>query len=101
MGSTDKYLEIMGDTLSFQNIYVNFAYNYSTNRVDKSDFIINSVSDSFLSIPPVDYQVTNEFKKIQFCLQRQNMQLMKKLTLKKSYFRLRYGMENAQLTNWK
>lgn len=53
VGAMGKYLRILNDTLSFQDRYTSSEDNYSTQRIDKANFKINSVSDSFLQITPI------------------------------------------------
>lgn len=52
-GMIGKYLLIKDDTLSFQDRYTSSEDNYSTKRIDRSDFKIISLTDSFLTIIPV------------------------------------------------
>lgn len=47
------YLELYGDTLSFQNSYYSSETNFEKLYVEKFDFKILSLSDTFLTIKPI------------------------------------------------
>jgi hypothetical protein len=49
----NKYFELLGDTMSFQNRYYSSETNFEKLYIDKFDFRIYSVSDSFLTIRPI------------------------------------------------
>lgn len=53
VGMISKYLQIEGDTLSFQNRYSSSEDNYSINRIDRFDFKIIQLSEKHLSIRPL------------------------------------------------
>jgi len=48
----DKYLEIKKDTLSFQNRYY-FSSNYERLIIERFDFLIMNLSDSFMVLSPI------------------------------------------------
>lgn len=71
VGTIGKYLQINGDTLSFQDRYTSSEDNFSTKRIDRSDFKINLLTDSILSISPISKLASSLFDKdtIQFTKQ--------------------------------
>ncbi|MDC3253537.1 DUF6438 domain-containing protein [bacterium] len=61
VGDLGKHLQIINDTLSFQDRYTSSEDNYSTQRIDKANFKIISISDSFLQITPTSIKATKYF----------------------------------------
>jgi hypothetical protein len=49
----DKYLEINNDTLSFQNRYYSSKTNFNNLHIDRYDFLLKTLSDSFMELSPI------------------------------------------------
>jgi hypothetical protein len=58
----DIYLEIYGDTLSFQNRYYSSETNFEKLYVERYDFKILSLSDTFLTVKPISEHSKKLFK---------------------------------------
>lgn len=85
-GISGKHLEIIKDTLSFQERYWISKDDHSVRKIDKTDFRINSVSDSFLSITPVSTFANKLFEKDTIELTRQKFAVDNNIKFEKIIF---------------
>lgn len=59
----NKYFEFHGDTMSFQNRYYSSETNYEKLYIDKFDFRILNISDTFLTVKPISEKSIKLFQK--------------------------------------
>lgn len=86
VGMMGKYLEIRGDTLSFQNRYSSSEDNHSTKRIEKSDFKVISLSKKYLTITPLTESAAKLFKTDTINLTKQQFAVNEHIIFEKIVF---------------
>lgn len=77
----DKYLEIKNDTLSFQKRYYSSETNFTKLHIEPFDFLLKSISDSFMILSPISFLSKDDVKLI-----RQEYNIDKAINFEKIIF---------------
>lgn len=86
VGMLGKYLQIINDTLSFQDRYTSSEDGFTKQRNRRTDFKLISVSDSFLRLSPISVSANKIFKTDTLKLIRQDFSVNRDINFDKIIF---------------